>query len=105
MSWEQDEGEEFEHVNVVAPDGTPGVASFPKASKLPLPDGLLGILFDRQGDDDGGFVCTDCIKDDDNTDDETKCTPILDYDTWFHGAVCIRCKEHVAGGPKPRRRR
>ena len=106
MSWEQDEGEEFEHVKVEATDGTTGVASFLKTEKRPLPEGLLGVLFDRRGDDDGGFVCTDClIKGNDNIDDETTCTPILDYDEWFKGAGCIRCKEHVHGGPKPKRRR
>jgi hypothetical protein len=104
MSWEQDEGEEFQHVKVEAPDGTAAVVSFPVIEKLPLPEGLLGVLFDRKDGNDGGFVCTDCLTDGDNIDDESKCTPILDYDTWFHGAVCIRCKEHVSGGPKPRRR-
>lgn len=59
--------------------------------RLALPDGLLGIIFD----DKRGFVGVDCLTDEDDIDDEKKCTAIFDYDKWFIGDICRRCKRHV----------
>jgi hypothetical protein len=56
-----------------------------------LPDGLIGIQFD----DDRGFVCAGCIKDDEDIDDESKCTSIFKTDGWFDGEICARCNTLV----------
>jgi hypothetical protein len=61
-----------------------------------LPDGLIGVLFD----DDRGFVGENCLTDADDIDDEGKCTPVFDYDTWFTGDVCTRCQNLMS----PRKR-
>lgn len=86
MSWEQDEGEEFEHVEVEAPDGTRGVASFPRVERTPMPEGLLGVLFPGER----GFIGVNCLTEADNIDNP-ECTTVFDYDEWFTGEICTRC--------------
>lgn len=54
-------------------------------NKKPLPDGLLGVMFD----DDRGFVCTQHLKKDEDIDGENNVT-VFDTDGWFEGATCER---------------
>lgn len=100
MSWENDEDEEFEHHTVEGTGGEVGVMSFdrvrPPERDLPFPDDLIAILFDN----DNGFVCVGCLTKDDDTEDEHVCTPIFDYDTWFTGDTCKRCKKLIPPGKR-----
>lgn len=72
------------------------MTSVNKSEPSELPEGLLGVLFD----DERGFVGADCLKDDDKISDESVCTPVFDYDTWFTGDVCKRCENLVSPGKR-----
>ena len=64
-------------------------------SDLPLPDQLLGVLFD----DERGFVETACLTEEDDISDEQKCTLMFEYDEWFEDTLCNRCKANLITNP------
>lgn len=68
----------------------------PKRTDKDLPEGLIGVLFDHP--DPRGFICVECIEDDEDINDESKCTTIFDRDHWFTGEICTRCKTLVERG-------
>jgi len=59
-----------------------------------MPKELIAVMFT----DSRGFVCKNCIKDDENIDNEDICTAILDHDDWFTGESCTRCHNFIPPG-------
>lgn len=59
-------------------------------------EGLPEDLFALQFDDKRGFVGADCLEDEEyqKETDETA-TPIFEFDEWFTGEICSRCKTLV----------